>query len=228
MSERTFKIADAILDSAIEEYRKINLANEEAVEQYAFEAMDESITSEEARAILDACNEYLAVTESPDFDGEGQKAFDHIIGALKDFRLSHGGQRIGAGRKNAGTKAVLVRLTDAQHETLKELGGSKAVQIWLAKEGSVKAQALRNKNFVIDLDFDRLDLMTDEQVEDLKSNEYTTEEQWDTYGPYVLYSFKDVIELINDKIEQEMQSEEPDVCKIGKLNDRLKDLVDLL
>lgn len=130
MSERTFKIADAILDSAIEEYRNINLANEEAVEQYAFEAMGESITSEEARAILDACNEYLALIESPDFNGEGQNAFDHIIGALKDFRLSHGGQRIGAGRKNAGTKAVLVRLTDEQHETLKGMGGSN----WLQKE----------------------------------------------------------------------------------------------
>lgn len=139
-----------------------------------------------------------------------------------------GGKREGAGRPEASTKAVVVRLTDAQHETLKQLGGSKAVQLWLAKEGSEKAQALRDKNFVIDLDFDRLDLMTDEQVEDLKSNEYTNEEQWNTYGPYVLYSFKDAIELINDKIEQEMQSEESNICKLGKLNDRLKDLIDLL
>ena len=139
-----------------------------------------------------------------------------------------GGKREGAGRPEAGTKAVVVRLTDTQHETLKSLGGSKAIQKWLENEASEKAQVLRGKNFVIDLDFDRLDLMTDEQVEDLKSNEYTNEEQWNTYGPYVLYSFKDAIELINDKIEQEMQNEEPDVCTIGKLNDRLKDLIDLL
>ena len=41
-----------------------------------------------------------------------------------------GGKRAGAGRKPAGTKAVLIRLTEEQHETLKNLGGSS----WLQKE----------------------------------------------------------------------------------------------
>lgn len=142
--------------------------------------------------------------------------------------LTWGGKREGAGRPEAGTKAVVVRLTSAQHETLKALGGSKAAQLWLTKESSEKAQALRGKNFVIDLDFDRLDLMTDEQVETLKADEYTNEEQWDTYGPYVLYSFKDALELIAEQIDLEVQAEEPDVCKISRLNDRLKDLISLI
>lgn len=39
-----------------------------------------------------------------------------------------GGKREGAGRPEAGTKAVVVRLTDEQHETLKNLGGSAWIQ----------------------------------------------------------------------------------------------------
>lgn len=221
MSERTFKIADAILDSAIEEYRNINLANEEAVEQYAFEAMGESITSEEARAILDACNEYLAVTESPDFDGEGQKAFDHIIGALKDFRLSHGGQRIGAGRKNAGTKAVLVRLTDEQHETLKNLGGSSWIQKAMDAQKDVSG-----KSIVIDFDFGGWEAMTSEEVDKLERD--WGETAWNESGPYVCTSAKDAIALIADQIECETQSNLPNIDKIDRLNDILKEFVKLI
>lgn len=221
MSERTFKIADAILDSAIEEYRNINLANEEAVEQYAFEAMGESITSEEARAILDACNEYLTVTESPDFDGEGQKAFDHIIGALKDFRLSHGGQRIGAGRKNAGTKAVLVRLTDEQHETLKNLGGSS----WIQKAMNAQKD-VSGKLIVIDFDFDGWEAMTPEEVDKLEKD--WGEMAWNESGPYVCTSPKDAIALIADQIECETQSNLPNIDKIDRLNDLLKEFVRLI
>lgn len=221
MSERTFKIADAILDSAIEEYRNINLANEEAVEQYAFEAMGESITSEEARAILDACKEYLAVTESPDFDGEGQKAFDHIIGALKDFRLSHGGQRIGAGRKNAGTKAVLVRLTDEQHETLKCLGGSS----WIQKAMNARKD-VSGKSIVIDFDFGGWEAMTPEEVDKLEKD--WGETAWNENGPYICTSPKDAIALIADQIECETVSNSPDIGKIDRLNDLLKEFVKLI
>lgn len=221
MSERTFKIADAILDSAIEEYRNINLANEEAVEQYAFEAMSESITSEEARAILDACNEYLTVTESPDFDGEGQKAFDHIIGALKDFRLSHGGQRIGAGRKNAGTKAVLVRLTDEQHLTLKNLGGSAWIQNAMNAQKNVSG-----KSIVIDFDFGGWEAMTPEEVDKLEKD--WGETAWNENGPYVCTSPKDAIALIADQIECETQSNLPNIDKIDRLNDLLKEFVKLI
>ena len=40
-----------------------------------------------------------------------------------------GGKRAGAGRKPAGTKAVLIRLTEEQHKTLRDMGGS----AWIGK-----------------------------------------------------------------------------------------------
>ena len=129
MSERTYKIADAILDSAQEEYRSYNLENAERVSDYAYNAMDIVIGDEEAEAILTACREYLAIVEADDFNGEGQLAWDRTIGALRDFE-TRGGKREGAGRKPADTFDTKVRLTATQRETLKNLGGS----AWLQKE----------------------------------------------------------------------------------------------
>lgn len=129
MSERTYKIADAILDSAQEEYRSYNLENAERVSDYAYNAMDIVIGDEEAEAILTACREYLSIIEADDFDGEGQLAWDRTICALKDFE-TRGGKREGAGRKPADTFDTKVRLTATQRETLKNLGGSS----WLQKE----------------------------------------------------------------------------------------------
>lgn len=129
MSERTYKIADAILDNAQEEYRSYNLENAERVSDYAYNAMDIVIGDEEAEAIMTACREYLAIVEADDFDGEGQLAWDRTIGALRDFE-TRGGKREGAGRKPADTFDTKVRLTATQRETLKNLGGS----AWLQKE----------------------------------------------------------------------------------------------
>lgn len=129
MSERTYKIADAILDSAQEEYRSYNLANAERVSDYAYNAMDIVIGDEEAEAILTACREYLDIIEADDFDGKGWLAWDRTIGALTDFE-TRGGKREGAGRKPADTFDTKVRLTATQRETLKNLGGS----AWLQKE----------------------------------------------------------------------------------------------
>lgn len=129
MSERTCKIADAILDSSQEEYRSYNLENAERVSDYAYNAMDIVIGDEEAEAILTACREYIAIVEADDFDGEGQLAWDRTIGALRDFE-TRGGKREGAGRKPADTFDTKVRLTATQRETLKNLGGS----AWLQKE----------------------------------------------------------------------------------------------
>lgn len=129
MSERTYKIADAILDSAQEEYRSYNIENAERVSDYAYNAMDIVIGDEEAEAIMTACREYLAIVEADDFDGEGQLAWDRTIGALRDFE-TRGGKREGAGRKPADTFDTKVRLTATQRETLKNLGGS----AWLQKE----------------------------------------------------------------------------------------------
>ena len=45
------------------------------------------------------------------------------------MRKEWGGKRIGAGRKAIGTKSVLIRLTETQHRTLKDMGGS----VWIQK-----------------------------------------------------------------------------------------------
>lgn len=85
MSERTYKIAEAILDSAIEEYREFNLASADAVSDYAEKGIGILISDEEAEAILNACNEYLSIVEGEGFDGQGQLAWDRTIGALYDY-----------------------------------------------------------------------------------------------------------------------------------------------
>ena len=85
MSERTYNIAASILDSAIEEYRGINLASADAVSDYAENGMGISISDEEAEAILKACKDYLAIVEGEGFDGQGQLAWDRTIGALYDY-----------------------------------------------------------------------------------------------------------------------------------------------
>lgn len=85
MSERTYKIADAILDGSIEEYREFNLASADAVSDYAENGMGILISDDEAEVILKACKEYLAIVEGEGFDGQGQLAWDRTIGALYDY-----------------------------------------------------------------------------------------------------------------------------------------------
>ena len=162
MSERTYKIADAILDNAQEEYRSYNLANAERVADYAYNGMDIVIGDEESEAILTACREYLSIIEADDFDGEGQLAWDRTIGALKDFE-TRGGKREGAGRKPADTLDTKVRLTVTQRETLKNLGGS----AWLQKELD-KMEGFRT--------IDAADLSEEEQEEFI--------EGWESVGGY--------------------------------------------
>lgn len=85
MSERTYKIAEAILDSAIEEYREFNLASADAVSDYAENGTGILISDEEAEAILNACKEYLAIV---DVDEQVQLAWDRTICALYDYEES--------------------------------------------------------------------------------------------------------------------------------------------
>lgn len=162
MSERTYKIADAILDSAQEEYREINLADADAVAAYALNGMGIAIGDEEAEAILNACKEYIRITESDDFDGQGQLARDRTLGALWDFE-TRGGKREGAGRKPADTFDTKVRLTATQRETLKNLGGS----AWLQKELD-KMEGFRT--------IDTADLSEEEQEQFI--------EGWESVGGY--------------------------------------------
>ena len=79
MTTRTYEIADAIMDSAAAEYRSINLANAQAVADYAFNGMDIVISDDEAEAILNACRSYIEHIESPDFDGGYSFAWDDIV-----------------------------------------------------------------------------------------------------------------------------------------------------
>lgn len=220
MSERTYKIADAILDSAQEEYRSYNLENAERVSDYAYNAMDIVIGDEEAEAILTACREYLAIVDADDFDGEGQLAWDRTIGALKDFE-TRGGKREGAGRKPSDTYDIKVRLTTTQHETLKKLGGS----IWLQEKLNA-GKNLAGKLIVIDIDFKNWNLMTTEEVENLKND--WGETVWNESGPYVCETVKEAIALIADQIECETQSNLPNIDKIDRLNDLLKEFVKLI
>ena len=162
MSERTYKIADAILDSAQEEYLEINLADADAVAAYALNGMGIAIGDEEAEAILNACKEYLRITGSDDFDGQGQLARDRTLGALYDFE-TRGGKREGAGRKSTDTYDIKVRLTATQHETLKNLGGS----VWLQKELD-KMEGFRT--------IDTADLSEEEQEQFIKG--------WESVGGY--------------------------------------------
>lgn len=220
MSERTYKIADAILDSAQEEYRSYNLENVERVSDYAYNAMNIVIGDEEAEAILTACREYLAIVEADDFDGEGQLAWDRTIGALKDFE-TRGGKREGAGRKPSDTYDIKVRLTATQHETLKKLGGS----IWLQEKLNA-GKNLAGKLIVIDIDFKNWNLMTTEEVENLKND--WGETVWNESGPYVCETVKEAIALIADQIECETQSNSPNIDIIDRLNDLLKEFVKLI
>lgn len=220
MSERTYKIADAILDSAQEEYRSYNLENAERVSDYAYNAMDIVIGDEEAEAILTACREYLAIVEADDFDGEGQLAWDRTIGALKDFE-TRGGKREGAGRKPSDTYDIKVRLTATQHETLKKLGGS----VWLQEKLNA-GKNLAGKLIVIDIDFKNWNPMTTEEVGNLKND--WGETVWNESGPYVCETVKQAIALIADQIECETQSNLPNIDIIDRLNDLLKEFVKLI
>ena len=132
-----------------------------------------------------------------------------------------GGKREGAGRPEAGTKAVVVRLTNEQHETLKKLGGSSWIQNAMNAQKDVSG-----KSIVIDFDFGGWEAMTSEEVDKLEKD--WGETAWNESGPYVCTSPKDAIALIADQIECETQSNLPDIDKIDRLNDLLKEFVKLI
>lgn len=144
-----------------------------------------------------------------------------IVNPLKENKGQWGGKREGAGRPEAGTKAVLVRLTNEQHETLKNLGGSS----WIQKKMNAQKD-ISGKSIVIDFDFGNWEAMTSEEVE--KAEKDWGETAWNESGPYICTSPKDAIALIADQIECEITSNSPDVEKIDRLNDLLKDFVKMI
>lgn len=83
-----------------------------------------------------------------------------------------------------------------------------------------------NNLIVIDFGFGGVELMTDEQVEQMKQD--MGEAAWNDYGPYVCHSLKEAVQLIADHIECETTSENPDIDAIDVLNDLLKDIAVLM
>lgn len=132
-----------------------------------------------------------------------------------------GGKREGSGRKALSTKDVKVRLTPEQHKTLKALGGSEWLQNQIDSNKSFAARRL-----VIEYDFSKVYFATDDEIEQLKKD--FGETQWAECGAYICDSFKDAVSLIADQIECETQSNLPNIDKIDRLNDLLKEFVKLI
>ena len=79
MSKRSYKIAEAIMDRAVVEYRFVNLRNTEAVDEYAFNALEIVVNEKEAAAILAACRAYIAYLakfELPNLHGSDNWAIE--------------------------------------------------------------------------------------------------------------------------------------------------------
>lgn len=132
-----------------------------------------------------------------------------------------GGKREGSGRKALSTKDVKVRLTPEQHKTLKALGGSEWLQNQIDSNKSFAARRL-----VIEYDLSKVYFATDDEIEQLKKD--FGETQWEECGAYICDSFKDAVSLIADQIECETQSNLPNIDKIDRLNDLLKEFVKLI
>ena len=69
-------VAEAILDSAAEEYRDANLANIEGVQAYAENGMNVQLSDTEAHLIMYVCKEWLSLPQSPWVNGN---YYYHIV-----------------------------------------------------------------------------------------------------------------------------------------------------
>lgn len=136
-----------------------------------------------------------------------------------------GGKREGAGRKTSNTKNVWVRLTDEQHDKFRTLGGSAWLQSKLNHERN-----LVGRKIVIDLDFERIQLMTDDEIKAWEESEGT--DRWETYGPYECYDIDDAFCLLTDQLEcalnEEQNGGEIDIDKVNNISDCLNELRDFV
>lgn len=92
MSKRTYKIAEAIMDSAICEYRFVNLKNAESVENYAWCGMNLTISRDESEAILRACRAYIGFIANhhlPNFHGSDDWAIEEWDEIVRKPLLSY-------------------------------------------------------------------------------------------------------------------------------------------
>lgn len=136
-----------------------------------------------------------------------------------------GGKREGAGRKPSNTKTAWVRLTAEQKERFKKLGGSAWLQSKLNYE-----RVLDGRKIVIDLDFERIQLMTEDELRERE--EWEGPDRWDEFGPYVCVNTDDAFCLLTDQLEcalsRESNGGEIDEDKISSICDCLKELRDFV
>lgn len=138
-----------------------------------------------------------------------------------------GGKREGAGRKTSNTKNVWVRLTDEQHDKLRTLGGS----AWLQnKLDDVRERDLKGRKIVIDLDFERIRLMSEDELKAWEESEGP--DRWEIYGPYECYDVDDAFCLLTDQLEcalnEEQNGGEIDMHNVKYICDCLKELRDFV
>ena len=136
-----------------------------------------------------------------------------------------GGKREGAGRKPSNTKTAWVRLTSEQKEKFKKLGGSAWLQSKLNHE-----RDLAGRKIVIDLDFERIQTMTDDEIKSWKESE--GEDRWNEFGPYVCADVDGAFCQLTDSLEcalsRESNGDEIDEDKINSICDCLKELRDFV
>lgn len=82
MSKKTYQIADAILDTAIKEYREYNLESVENVQAYTENGMGIYIDDEEAEIILNECRKFVSVEDT---NGDTARAWRDMEEMLRAY-----------------------------------------------------------------------------------------------------------------------------------------------
>ena len=81
MTKKLYHIAEAILDSAIEEYRDINLADADVVQAYAEMGMGIVLTDRHAEEVKNTCVNWIEAVKSGDLHGTNDYYY-HVIDIL--------------------------------------------------------------------------------------------------------------------------------------------------
>lgn len=129
-------------------------------------------------------------------------------------------KRTGRPKKFEDGKGFFIRVPEELHAKLK---GCDKDNLRQTMQKFVDMDGMR---LVIDFDFGGWEAMTPEEVDKLEKD--WGETAWNESGPYICTSPKDAIALIADQIECETQSNLPNIDKIDRLNDLLKEFVKLI
>ena len=143
-----------------------------------------------------------------------------IFNPLKENKGQWGGKREGAGRKfnENKTKSVIVRITPAQHEKFKELGGSN----WL-QDRLDSLQELSGKHIVITSDYKDLSILTDKDISEMEN--FMGRVRWEEDGPFIFNNAREAIEQIADAFSTAIDSENIRRDVLEQLNSRLIELI---